>query len=467
MKYFYILLILFSFQAIHAQEITIKKGTVIDSLSINDSIAESYSLYLPVSYTNDKKWPVVFVFDSEGRGRSAAQLFRQAAEDQGYIIAASNNIDPKQSLLDNVKGGTRLINRVFSFFPIDTNRVYTAGFSEGGRVASALPAVFKEIDGVMSIGDAWINTDLITKRNGFSFIGLAGYKDHRYSLLKETAQLLKITKSPSAVYRFEGGHEWPEGKFINNALATFTLEAMAKGIIPRDEAMVEKLYKADLETFESLRRMMQPYKAYNYLEKLESKYSLFGKKDEIRGRLKELRRTRAFKDQRREYNNVASTEYELVDRYLYFFGEDVNSSNFENLGWWSQQIKELQQLQQGKNQAEAEMAYRLEGMLSSLAENTFKDLSEKNARIDPLIFTAILKTIFDKENPQGYKDIISLSSQDGDYYTALLYLEDLLKTGYKDLEALYNIPGTLDLKLSPEYNELVKKYLGESKFYDN
>ncbi len=124
-------------------------------------------------------------------------------------------------------------------------------------------------------------------------------------------------------------------------------------------------------------------------------------------------------------------------------------------------------MQQGKNQAEAEMAFRLEGMLSSLAQNTFKNLSEKNARIDPLIFTAILRTIFEKEDPQAYKDIISLSSQDGDYYTALLYLEDLLKTGYKDMETLYDIPGTLDLKLSPEYNELIRKYLGESKFYDN
>ncbi|UJH92593.1 hypothetical protein LZ575_09005 [Antarcticibacterium sp. 1MA-6-2] len=111
------------------------------------------------------------------------------------------------------------------------------------------------------------------------------------------------------------------------------------------------------------------------------------------------------------------------------------------------------------------MAFRLQGLLQDLASNSFNDLKEANAAIDPLIFTAILQTIFDKQNPQGYMNIISLSARDGDYYTALLYLEDLLKTGYDDLEALYNIPGTLDLKLSPEYNKIIQEYLDESKYY--
>jgi len=126
----------------------------------------------------------------------------------------------------------------------------------------------------------------------------------------------------------------------------------------------------------------------------------------------------------------------------------------------------LKVYQQSENLAEAEMAYRLEGLLQFLAKTTFQELSEANAHIDKLIFTAILQTIFDRENPEGYRSIISLSAGDGDYETALLYLEDLLKTGYKEMDLLYNIPGTLDLKLSPEYNALIKKYLGESRYYN-
>ncbi|HSJ11328.1 MAG TPA: hypothetical protein VK916_01510, partial [Gillisia sp.] len=176
---------------------------------------------------------------------------------------------------------------------------------------------------------------------------------------------------------------------------------------------------------------------------------------------------RLYKNQYRDYTNAAAKEADLLERYYYFFNEDVSSANFENLGWWSQQIKELQDLQVGNNIAEAEMAHRLEGQLRDLAKNAFLDLQDANAAIDPMVFTAILQTIFDKQDPEGYRNIISLSAQDGDYYTALLYLEDLLKTGYDDMESLYEIPGTLDIKLSPEYNSLVKQYLGSSKYYNN
>lgn len=445
----------------------LRKGVVLDSLSVNDSIAESFSLYLPTYYSNERTWPVVFVFDSEGRGRTATQVFREAAEDQGYIVAASNNISPDEDLLNNVKVGTRLINKIFGYFPVDENGIYTAGYAEGAQVASALPTVFKEITGVLAIGDTWVNTDFISKGANFSFIGLVGYRDYRSTMFEETAQFLKLAQLPATVYKFDGGRQWPDSEMLYNVLGDFTLRQMAKGTRPKDEALINKLYEADIATVDRLRRMMQPYKSYEYLEHLEKKYEPFGKKPDLKNRKKELRRDKAFKAQRRAYNNAAVKELELQDTYLYFFNEDVTSANFENLGWWNQQVKELKELQSGNNIAEAEMAFRFEGLLQALANNTFKELKERKAAIDPLIFTAILQTIFDKENPKGYMNIISLSAQDGDYYTALLYLEDLLKTGYKDLESLYNIPGTLDLKLSPEYNELVKKYLGESKYYDN
>lgn len=465
-RYISVILLVFSFQLVAAQEMTLKKGAVIDSLAINDSIAETFSLYLPSEFSSDRAWPVLFVFDTDGRGRSATQLLRLAAEEQGYIIAASNNIHTDSSLVSNVKTGTRLMNRVFSFLPIEKNGIYVAGFSEGAKVASALPTVYPEIKGVIAIGDTWVNPDFIKKGASFSFIGLVGYKDYRNFVMEETTDFLKRAGLPAALYKYEGGHEWPTKDMAGNALAGLTLQAMAKGFRPQDMELVETLYQNDVETAESLRRQMQHYKAYQYLEKIIPRYEIYGKKKDLNQRMKSIRGERIFRQQRRAYNRAALKEDELIDLYIYYFTEDVRTANFENLGWWNQQMKELQEMQEGDNQAEAEMAYRMEGLLESMADATFSDLKEANASIDPLIFTAILQTIFDKDDPEGYMNIISLSAQDGDYYTALLYLEDLLKTGYKNMESLYNIPGTLDLKLSPEYNELIKKYLGESKYYD-
>jgi hypothetical protein len=146
--------------------------------------------------------------------------------------------------------------------------------------------------------------------------------------------------------------------------------------------------------------------------------------------------------------------------------EDLSGKSFENVGWWSQQFKGIQDLQKSDNLAEVEIGYRLEDYLQTYAHKRFQELKMDKVGIDRLILISLLRTIFDKDNPEAYFSIISLSAQDGDYYTSLLYLEDLLKTGYDEFEELYDIPGTLDLRLSPEFNELVKKYLGKSKYYN-
>ena len=465
-KYINLLFLVFSMQLVFAQEISIKKGTVVDGLQINDSISETFAIYLPTTYSNEKLWPVIFVFDPKGRGKSAAQIFSHAGQEQGYIIVATNNINSEDSLLNNLKVGTRLMARVFDLFPVDGKRIYTAGFAEGAEVASAIPAIYNNLQGVLAVGDIWINPDFVKKKTDLTILGLVDIRDFRLYKMEETIRFLKRIGHRGDLYKYDGSHEWPNSNIIFSVLGNFTLQAMTKNLKARDSSLIENLYQSDLDLSIHLRRTLQFYKSYGLLEQMEDKYADFNKKNDLKARQRNLRREKVFKDQRREYNRASVKEAELKEQYIYFLNEDVLSANFENLGWWGQQISELKTFQQSKNRAEVEIAYRLEGLLQSQAKTTFQELNEAKTHIDILIFTAILQTIFDKENPEGYKSIISLSARDGDYETALLYLEDLLKTGYKDLDALYNIPGTLDLKLSPGYNSLIKKYLGESRFYN-
>ena len=64
----------------NSQQMTLKKGVVIDSIAVKDSISENFSLYIPTSFKMDKNWPILFVFDMEGRGRQAIRMFIGAAE---------------------------------------------------------------------------------------------------------------------------------------------------------------------------------------------------------------------------------------------------------------------------------------------------------------------------------------------------------------------------------------------------
>ena len=374
MKYLHFLLLVFSFHSVFAQQISIRKGAVVDNLALNDSISETFAIYLPTNYSNEKSWPVFFVFDPEGRGKSVVQLFRRPGEEQGYVIVASNNINSKDSLLNNLKVGTRLMSRVFDLFSVDKNKIYTAGLAEGAEVASAIPAVYHNIQGALAVGDIWINADLLKKDQNFSILGLVGTRDFRFYKMEESIQFLSKTGNQASLYTFDGTHQWPNPNVISHVLGDFTLQAMSKGLIPQDPALTEKLYREEIETVEKYRSSLQFYKSYELLEKMKDKYALFDKKDDLKERQRNLKRERLFKVQRGEYNRAAVKETELKDQYIYYFNEDVLKSSFENIGWWTQQIKELKAFQQGENQAEAEMGYRLEGLLQFLAETTFQEL---------------------------------------------------------------------------------------------
>tara|TARA_R100000935_G_scaffold44460_1_gene67337 strand:+ start:205 stop:1635 length:1431 start_codon:yes stop_codon:yes gene_type:complete len=463
-----LLLLLLIAPSFNAQNISLIKGAVKDSVPINDSISESYAIYLPKDYTSGKKWPIVFVFDPDGEGLNVARLFMQALEGQDFIIASSNNISRKDSLLINLERATRLFTAILSTFPIDEKAIYSAGLDEGAVVASAMPAIIPALTGVLVVEDVWVNSEfLVQNPNKHTVIGFADNMSNSKYEFREKFRLLNNLKYPAYYYQYEGNGTWPSSNLIAHAMGGFKLQNMLNGGGVKDVAIIDNLFNSEFETAQSWYRKMDFYKANELLDLMLTKYKYFDKKDEIKDLQKKIRKEKGFKKQRSLYNSAEAIELELSLEFTYLLQEDFMYFDFENLGYWSEKMNEIDELKKSKNQAEAEMGHRIEDYLQTYAHNKFNNIfSNKNASLDQKIFTAVLTTIFDKKDSEAYFSIISLSAQDGDYYTALLYLEDLLKQGYKDLEALYDIPGTLDLKLSPEFNELIKKYLGTSKYYN-
>src|SRR5208337_3610840 len=67
------------------------RGQVIDEVKCTADPSESYALYLPSNYSQDRAWSVIFAFDPRGRGRAPVVQYQAAAEKYGYIVAGSNN----------------------------------------------------------------------------------------------------------------------------------------------------------------------------------------------------------------------------------------------------------------------------------------------------------------------------------------------------------------------------------------
>lgn len=451
---------------VSAQELTVKKGTVVDSLKVSDSLSETFALYLPTNFKTDKTWPVLVVLDGEGRGRTAAQLYRPAAEEQGYIIISSNNISEENSLSENLEVTKRLIGSSEKLFPLDVKMISVAGSMGGGRVASVIPLMYKGTFGVIAVGDHWVNEDSFDKDKNVVFIGVAGDEQYTFEGIKFTAQLFKSYKRPSYVYTFEGDHAWPKNGVIRSVLGSLTIEAMKNGLRPIDRNLITSLYNADISHANTLISAVKLLEAMDFLTLMEYKYDGLMELDEIETKQKQMERSRNYERQQEEYGEIRQKEIRLMEDFSYYLAADVQTANFENLGWWNYQKIQLDSLV-AKNQLEGKMAKRLIGFIESRAKNMSEELEAEHASINKKLISYLIQTIYDPQNFKAYKKIISLSTQDNDFNTALFYLEEMLKHGYKDKEALYAIEGTLGLRLTPEFNAIVENYLGTSKYYTN
>ena len=458
-------ILLLTSQIAGAQEFSVKKGIVVDSLKVADTLQETYALYLPTQFQGDRPWPVLLIFDPEGRGRSAANLFSNIAEEQGYLLVSSNDVKAENELVDNVKIAARLLGYVTKSLPVDLRQISTAGALDGAQVATSIPVIFNNILGVLAVGDQWVNLDLIDRQKNFAFVGIVGDEQFTSVRMDLTSRSLRERDLFTAVYNYEGNSEWPAPELINSAVGSLTLQAMKKQVRPVDLQLVQKLYGADMARVNKLISTGELLQAYDLLEILEKKYSGFRDLLEIEQKQDQLRRSRNYLEQKREQEKVVQKENRLANDFIYYFTEDVRNANFENLGWWNYQKVSLDSLSAAGG-AEGKMASRLKGLVNEMARQKRLELQKKRNPLEVELFTNMVQTIFDPTNFKAYRKIISLSAQDNDFGTALFYLEEMLKHGYRDKEGLYNIEGTLGLRLTPEYNKIIENHLGSSRYYD-
>lgn len=449
-----------------AQEQSLRKGVVIDSLKVSDTLDESFSLYLPMAFKGQEPWPVLFLFDEKGRGKTVAQLYKSAAEEQGYILASSNNISSENPLVKNVEVAARLLGAVSEMLPIDYNQISTAGSMDGAKVATSVPLLFDNIHGVIAVGNQWINFDVLDRKKDFSFIGVVGDEQYTANGMNFTANQLSRLKFPSLVYTYEGNEDWPNPEIISAAVGSLTLNAMKQKLRPMDPQLVDQLYSEDLSRVNKLISLQKLIAANHLLDIMQEKYDGLRSTSEVKNRQDQLQRSRNYVQQHYEYQKTLEKEVRLIDDFIYYMDQDLRTANFENLGWWNYQKNQLDSLAQ-KGGPEGKLANRLEGFILELAQINEQQLEKNHAPLEPRLLVNMLQTIFDPTDFDSYKEVISLSAMDNDFGTALFYLEEMLKHGFKNKDELYNIEGTLGLKLTRDYNWLIEKFLGAARFHDN
>ncbi|MEM9144198.1 MAG: alpha/beta hydrolase, partial [Bacteroidota bacterium] len=352
-----------------AQQLRVKKGAVTDGIKLSDSLPESIAVYLPTNFNETRKWPIVFVFNMDGLGKRAMGILANVAEKQGYLLAASNAIRDSLSISENIMITKRMVDGVRELFPIHPHRMYTVGLGDGARFASLVPVFIKEIAGVISNGASFPNTQVLSRKNPFHYIGIVGTEDFSYPDMLDQESEWDRLRFPNNMLLFEGGNQWPSTEYLAMALDFFTLTAMAKGRIPKDSVAVERAFHEHLNQVNKWTSLQKPVLAMELLEELEQVYRPLKELDSLEPSKKALKRSKFFKSLSRERNTVFLMESFVKEDYIYYLEEDILTYNFNNLGWWKYQMEELQKLDKSQKASERRMGKRLHGFVNAFIED--------------------------------------------------------------------------------------------------
>ena len=453
-----ILLLVSVISGINAQSITIKKGSIQDSIPVQELATESFSVFLPSMFEDDKRWPVLMVFDMQGKSKQAMAMFRETAETHGFILAGSNAVSDTLAITDNIQVTKRMLTSLQRLLPIDANRMYTAGFGSGGKMAALVPVFIKAIRGVISCGAALPNSDFLSTQNRFHYVGIVGEEDFNYTSMSGTRSILNTLRYPNELLVFEGGIQWPDGEWLDRAIRYMLLAEIAKGQVSQGPGFIKNGLKSDLERFSILKNSGALLQAEVFISDLIRVYRPHTDVDSLKSLRKTLRKDKQYKTQKRQFANYQFRESLLKEDYMYYMEEDILSYNYNNLGWWKFQMDKLRTFIESPIRQKNLMGKRLIGFVNALAEDNIAIAEEEDDK-EGVLLLWMLKTITDPADPGYYLKVIQEGARIEDFGTALFYMEELLKTGFKDTDELNKLEHTGLLRISPEYKALIDKYI--------
>jgi tetratricopeptide (TPR) repeat protein len=217
------------------------KGKLIENVTCLIDPSQTYTLFLPTQYTTERKWPLLFIFDPRGRGTRAAELFREAAEANSWILLSSNNTQSDTTWDVNEKAVRAMVPELRRF-SVDEKRLYAAGFSGGATVAWSLGQTRATLAGVIAAGEPCLE-ELDASRARFAWFGTVGSIDFNNSDVRMIDRDVAKSGKPHHLEIFEGPHHWMPEAVAREAVEWMELQAMREGRRTVDTLFVDRLYK--------------------------------------------------------------------------------------------------------------------------------------------------------------------------------------------------------------------------------
>ena len=338
----FVLCLFFSLPFIIAQSIP-EAGVVHDSVPVSGTIGETYTLYLPKSYSQNKASPIVFIYEPMARGSVGIKAFIKASEKYGLILACSNN--SKNGPYDrNFAIANNLFNHIFSFLNIKQDEMYVSGFSGGSRLASAIASLTDQFVGVIGCGAGFSGIqDHMPSTQDYLYVGLCGNRDMNYSEMLANKDYLDLIKFKSTLITYNGDHRWPPPEQILRAFDWLYLQkSKQNNPLPFDQ--IQTQYQADIDLLNGFLESRDLLLADEQYGRILKDYENIIPSDSLKKNYKEFKKSKEFKNQKSALNNALQIEGKLMAKFRSRFLEDFKNYRPVRFKWWEKELNDLEGL---------------------------------------------------------------------------------------------------------------------------
>ena len=318
---------------------TIEKGKVTDSIKVLNTLDETFAIYIPNSFDEKKKSPIIFIFEPAARGSIGLSSFIEASEQYGYILVCSNN-SKNGSYEQNFSIANNLFNQIFKSFSIDQDKMYLAGFSGGSRLASTIAVLTNNFSGVIACGAGFASeASYIPSTQKFSYVGLCGNEDMNYKEMIGNNEYLQRLGFDNTLITYNGDHKWPPKEQVNRALRWLQNKK-------NDSLLISKNLSVDIsesEGFESSGELL--FAAENYTR--------------ILNKYEKLILSKKFKDEYKSLQNALQQENKISNRLFDRLQKDFLFPEKANIDWWKKELNKLSKLKKSGSQQQQKMIARV------------------------------------------------------------------------------------------------------------
>jgi hypothetical protein len=413
-------------------------GKIIDTVICKSDPAESYAVYIPAK-GGAGPLPIIYFFDAHADGALPLNKYKSLADEYGFILVGSNSSKNGNDwpTADNI--WRHLSDDAQSRLKINSNRIYTCGFSGGAKVAGYVALKYPGVKGVIANG-AGLPDGVPAADFNFSFTAIAGEGDMNMTDLVAITGGLDNSTTRHRIIFFDGKHEWAPESSMGMAFAGLQFDAMAKGIVPRDNSFISRYIVKSKKRLDAYYKADQLVKAgqecaisISFLDGLTDEAGWFKEK------ASSLAGNARYQKEVQEQKDLLVREQDIKAGYMEHFQQD-------DMSYWANTIHDLQTKANGKT-AVSGMYQRLLAYLSLAFYSFSNRLINSNGNNGAQHFVELYK-MADPANSEAWYFSAILHSREGQERAAE---NDLLRAagyGFRDVNRMRRQPEFQNLDFS-------------------